>query len=406
LLLLTTGAALLATSSAMWEPAASTENPRVPVSVAVAERFYAAVESYLRTGEAEAIRAVVSPDLEQHPAVPGEAVGVDGLLRSLDSIRAAASGLDLRVERAVASASGSEVTVALRATPGVPATILGRPAPPQLVAAGWGSIEILRIAGGRIVERWHGETPESSFVPLAEAALPRADDSAPRVVSAIELTIAGNGAVELVNGFTTRLLYVDAGSVRMTPIVELPTIPARTGLPLPEATAPAIVARELGAGSSSLTVPGDRYRLANLTSRPARLLVIVRHGISSSQGPEPGDDPDLAALMSQPPAGIVATLLSRLSLTIHEFESVAVGRVALSAGAELSWSAAAGTLIAIVCGGTRIATGSSGELTHDGGDALVLFPGESGHWSAPEGAEVLLIGWFETPSPGQPTPGA
>ena len=117
---------------------------------ALARRLYDAFNQAIRTGDFAALSMVLSADTVDHNPNPGQAPGLEGVKQVFGGFRAAFPDLTLTVEDMIAEGDKVVSRLTIRAThrgdfQGIPAT--GK----QVTQTG---IDILRIAGGKVVERW------------------------------------------------------------------------------------------------------------------------------------------------------------------------------------------------------------------------------------------------------------
>jgi predicted ester cyclase len=133
---------------------ALTDDPAtaIPVTSATiqARAYVDAVQIALETGSTAAIEAIVAADFVDHAPIATEGAGRDGLMRTLLTIRAAFTGLEVTAEDVVAG--GDRVAVRLAFHGSRHSDLHGPPLEPASVT--WREIDILRIADGAIVERW------------------------------------------------------------------------------------------------------------------------------------------------------------------------------------------------------------------------------------------------------------
>ena len=117
--------------------------------VGTAWRFYDAIEILLRTGDDGALRAVVDPDFVDHPDEPVAASGRDGLVGYLASLRETYPALRLVPEEVIAQ--GDRVVARLVLSGDADGAILGIP---LAGVTPWPRVDVVRVRGDRIVERW------------------------------------------------------------------------------------------------------------------------------------------------------------------------------------------------------------------------------------------------------------
>jgi steroid delta-isomerase-like uncharacterized protein len=113
---------------------------------AIARRAYEIFSS----GNLEALQEVIAPDLVDHNAAPGQAPGIEGTRQVLGMLRAAFPDLRLTPEDLIAE--GDRVVARLMVTGTHQGEFQGLPPTGKQVTMS--GIEIVRLAGGKAVERW------------------------------------------------------------------------------------------------------------------------------------------------------------------------------------------------------------------------------------------------------------
>jgi predicted ester cyclase len=116
----------------------------------IARRTYAAFEEGFRTGNFDALDEVTDANLVDHNPDPGQAPGLEGVKRAFASRAAAFSNARIIVEDLIAEGDKVVARVTTHATHR--GEIFGVPPTGREVTAGL--IDILRISGGKVVERW------------------------------------------------------------------------------------------------------------------------------------------------------------------------------------------------------------------------------------------------------------
>jgi steroid delta-isomerase-like uncharacterized protein len=110
-------------------------------------RFY---EEALNGRDLALLDQLVSPDLVDHYAAPGQSGGLEGLKQFLSMILGAFPDLGITVEDLVAEGDRVVARLTLRGTHDGP--FFGVPATSKVVT--WPAIHVLRLEAERIVERW------------------------------------------------------------------------------------------------------------------------------------------------------------------------------------------------------------------------------------------------------------
>ena len=113
---------------------------------AIARRAYEIFSS----GNLEALEEVIAPDMVDHNAAPGQARGIEGTRQVLGMLRAAFPDLRLTPEDLIAE--GDRVVARLMVTGTHQGEFQGLPPTGKQVTMS--GIEIVRLAGGKAVERW------------------------------------------------------------------------------------------------------------------------------------------------------------------------------------------------------------------------------------------------------------
>ncbi len=113
---------------------------------AIARRAYEIFSS----GNLEALEEVIAPDLVDHNAAPGQAPGIEGTRQGFGMLRAAFP--DLRITPEDLIGEGDLVVARLTVTGTHQGEFQGLPPTGKQVTMS--GIEIVRLAGGKAVERW------------------------------------------------------------------------------------------------------------------------------------------------------------------------------------------------------------------------------------------------------------
>jgi predicted SnoaL-like aldol condensation-catalyzing enzyme len=332
----------------------------------VVNRFYDAVNDAIATGSLEAIRTVVAPHLVEHDALPGMRPGRDGLEDYLTALHAADPNPRLVTKTVLAT--GDRVVARVTVHGATAPTLSGgafidAPAP-------WGSVDIFRIAAGKIVERWGDNDGLTLVRPLAEIPILLPVPS-PRVVTLDRLQSDSGGSWSA-SATGPRLFHVEEGSLRLD--VETPAL-ARP--------APSRV-ETLSAGRSLAVPAGARVEATNVGAGAMRLLVVTFAVPNNPGGAPPVAAPPTPGVISQTLAGGMATDLP-IGPALLTLEQITLAR-----SASLSLSSVEGpALLALDSGRLDLAAwgrawvqrGSDGgsiatdEARLAAGDGLQLHPG-------------------------------
>lgn len=181
LLLIATAVAMLA--SAMILPMSEVTALTGPVREDVVERFYAAVNEAIATGNPASLRRVVTPAFTDDNPLPGVQPGRDGLETYLATLHEADPAL--RLEPRVIFADARQVMTRVDVARGLPDT--AQPVTLGGQQAVWSPVEVLRVADGVVVGRWGHTDGLSVARPLAAAAFDLATPT-PRVIGLARIT--------------------------------------------------------------------------------------------------------------------------------------------------------------------------------------------------------------------------
>jgi predicted ester cyclase len=419
-LLLTLGIAL-ATALALLGTAAALSQPPVAVPHEASHReavarFYVAVNLVLRTGDASVLAGVVVPGLVTHDARSGVDEDLTAFARHLAALRVADPSLQLAVEEVLLD--GDRAAVRLRVHSRRTGTFLGLPLDGR--GAPWPAIDLLRLAAGKVAERWAVGDPGVVLQPGVHARI----DSGSNGVGVLGLArfrfAPGAGAANVIDAAPV-LIAVEAGTLRV-----------RIAEPAQRPDADRLIERSARPADHVLA-PGDavvvagraRFELRNEAATLAVALVVApsddlaRAGavlqggrVSGPARGRPGWPAGLTvATLAVAPAGALppgpvavaigrATLGPRASLPPHavagvEFLAVASGRLGLVAMG----------LPAIVDQGDGLAPSPSGSAGGGPQSEVGLTPGDAVALSGGAVAALRNVGtgplvvWVVTISP-------
>ena len=116
----------------------------------VVRRLYETINEAVSTGKLELLDAIIAPNVEDHNPAPGQGSGIDGVRQAFGMSHDAFPDMHITVEDMIAEGDLVVARVTARGTntgefAGIPAT--GK----QFAQTG---IDILRVAKGKVVERW------------------------------------------------------------------------------------------------------------------------------------------------------------------------------------------------------------------------------------------------------------
>lgn len=290
--------------------------PADTVATDLVRSFYAAVNDVLLTGDPAGLADIVAPDLVEHPGLP-DADGAAGLIQALLAQRTTWPGVRLVVDDV--RATGPDAVTAW-----VHAEATGSAAIPGFTAAvlpvSWGPLEVLRIADGRIAERWASHRDPVLVEPLGY--LPANTDAKAMVL--VERHTIQSGAVdELIAGTGHRWLYVESGTVNVA--VRQSSSGTWIGAIHAEPVTTALTA------GSALEVTVDLIA-AITTTEPVPALVLVATALLP--------ETERVLPFTRPVSGVAVVSLALLQGALGE--PFTLSRVTLEAGAVLSRGVDAG----------------------------------------------------------------
>jgi len=350
---------------------------------AVVRQFYAAVNATLATGDPAPVAALLAADFAGRATGSG-ATGEE-LVHRLLVLRGTFPSLRLVIEDV--RENGEQVFACVRVEGADRGAIFGVTV--SRTPASWTGLDIFRVAGGRIAERW--TTGVEPALPETLARLPLPDPPAEANVGLARLTFAP-GAHEPEAALPGPLLLaVEAGRLTVTAFGgATSTSGAAAATAVPEG---GVV--ELGPGDGLLLPPAAHYavRNAGTSSAVALALALVPRGMSL-----PADDairwlgagsPDVVV---QPLAGGVTT-----DLPIGAAE-ITLGRLMLHPGDALAADVPlAPALLAVEAGVLTLAATTGATTLSAGQGTLPGFASYPNLRNAGDGPLVVLLVTY-TPS--------
>jgi hypothetical protein len=375
-------------------------------SVVLVEQFYTAVNDAIATGNVSSLTDLVGPAFAEHPSRVGFASGRDGLLQTLLTVHATNPDLRIVLDSAVASRDGDEVSVRLHTTGIESGAFLGFPLPDELSGWGWGPIELLRVADGKIAERWIGREPVAMLQPLAKSdPLPGGNSSSLDVIALLRLNIAPDSVARFTTSSHGRFIVAETGSAAVrVKCVDVGDAQYCDAGSLGEA-------HRLDTGASVLVPARSEVEIVNVGPDAASLLVTVRYAYGFSPTTEEGiAGPALAqadTIQSEHPGGVDARVLLVGIVPLDAEVRLAFGRVVIPAGSTLTWSSGPAVLLAVDAGSLTLTTDdvsmeglrAGGERWFDDdvvleqGDGAALPAGVGFTWRNPSSvpAQLLLL---------------
>jgi hypothetical protein len=332
----------------------------------VIRRFYAAANETIATGDATALQAVVAPHFVDQDPVPGMKPDRGGLERYLTALHALVPDMELLVEAVVAGGDRAMARVAVRGGQGpssLRGAVVNKPEP-------WGQVDVFRIAGGKVVERW-SQTDDLTLIGAATEVALDIPDPSPRVVSLDRFALQPNaGWSPPLAG--PRLVFLESGALRL----EVTKPEPAPGKPHVVETGTLIGGRSdasqeltLSVGGSSQVPAGAGLTMTNTGAGEARVLVATL-----SERRSPGGAPTADVL---PPGVASQTLAGGLATDVRVGPAVlALAQVTLARNARLSLSSADGPVLIAVEGG-RMAVETWGRAwLRRGSDGMSVDPDE------------------------------
>ncbi|HEX2280828.1 MAG TPA: ester cyclase [Thermomicrobiales bacterium] len=337
-----------------------------PANTEVIRRFYAAANETIATGETTALHSVVAPHFVDQDPLPGMKPDRSGLEDYLIALHAVVPDTELLAEAIVAGGDRAMARVAVHRGAGptpLSGTVVDQPAP-------WGPVDVFRVAGGKVVERW-SRTDDLTLARPVIAVTLDIPAPTPRVISLERFTFEPS-AVWSLPPAGSRLIVVESGVLR----VDITAADrALGGNPGAERSSHASDASDIGrdltlrAGGSSL-VPADALlTLTNAGSGDARVLAVTFS--------EPHSPGGAAAINFLPPGVAGQTLAGGLATDIQMGPAALVlGQVTLARNARLSLSSTDGpTLMAVETGHLTVETWGRAWLRR-GRDGMSVDPRE------------------------------
>jgi hypothetical protein len=350
-----------------------------PGNTDVIRRFYAAANETIATGDATALRVVVAPHFVDQDPVPGmrpDRSGLEGYLAALHDV---IPDTELLVKAIVVGGDRAMARVAVHSghrPTSLSGAIVDQPEP-------WGVVDVFRIAGGKVVERW-SQTDDLTLISPATTVAFDFAAPLPRVVSLDRFTFEPNTSWKP-SPTGPRLIFVETGALRLevTPEPAPKTRPDAGSENLPGKQSDAAQVTTLAAGGSSLVPAGASVALTNTGAGDTRALVVT-----FSVPRSPGGAPTVNVW---PPGVDGQTLAGNLSTDVRMGPAeLVLAQVTLARNARLSLSSADGPVLVAVESGRLtvepwgrgwLRRGSDGvsagldEQMMAGGDGLMLHQG-------------------------------
>ncbi len=350
-------------------------------NAAIVRQFYDAANDAIATGNVEGVHTVVALHFVEHDALnaPTMQPGRDGLDAYLATLHAMSSDMQVVAETMVADDKRVMARVAVQ---GLKVSAL-----PSGTAFGqfipWGPVDVFRVSGGMIVERWSHTDGIALIQPLAEESLELPVPS-PRIMTMKRLRIAAGDRWISSAAAGPRLLYLEDGALHVeitSPRLTAGTAEARGTAVEPGWALPRNVT--LSVGRSLVMSPGNRMEATNSGAHVAQALVVTFDVPRSPGGAPP--EPELSS-----PSVVEKLLAGGLATDVPIGSAVlALQRITLARNAWVSLTGEDGpTLLAVEAGRLGVAargmvwlrrgadgmSASAGEALLGQGDGLLLHP--------------------------------
>jgi SnoaL-like polyketide cyclase len=403
LLCLATGLTVLGLAATFRAPGGEDRTPTDPAALAVVDRFYAAANVVLRTGDPAVLDTIVAPGFVDHNPAPGTVPDRAGLGRVLAARHATFPGERLVVDHALAT--GDEVAVRVHAEAAAGGAFLGLPLP---VAAGdWGPLETFRAAGEQIVERWGSPASPLFAEPLWQTPSSGIGGGTARTTVFLERRVYAPGDADgLGDDAAARIFCVEAGTLTASGEATDPQAGGRA------APLPSLVGRAGTVPSGTEFTPADLRHPADLTA--GDLVAIPPTGRLATHNGGTTAAVAVVVALAPPdrlPAGSATTARVSAETVLPTTGAVAAGRLVLAPGTTLDLSLAAGTILAVVeAGELEVAPPIAGGATATGqtvaaGDGTAVRAGVGGRWrSASSDPVVLFVVALPSTGSGDSTP--
>jgi predicted SnoaL-like aldol condensation-catalyzing enzyme len=243
-------------------------------SAQVVRQFYTVVNSAIATGDVSDMERIVAPHFLEQDPLPGVRPGREGLADFLRALHQFDPEMRLVVDAVVADDTQVVARVVeVRSDDGLAS--LGDAVVSELAL--WGPVEIFRVAGGKIVERW-GHT-DQLILPQSLADVPLdLPAPAPRVVTIEQFVLApGSRWHSYIAG--PRLVYLEDGALQVTVSASGPmgaaTIAGSSTTAGTGRVAAASPVATLVPGGSWLVPAGADVAMTNIREGTAHLVVVT-----------------------------------------------------------------------------------------------------------------------------------
>ena len=323
-----------------------------PVSDAgdTAIRFYAALNTTLRTGDPTDLRAVLHDDFVDHSSLQ-HPVSADDLEAQLITLQRSFPGLHLTASATVVHndlvASSLAATGQIRSTAG------------DLVidAKSTGGYDLLRVAGSKVVERWSSPgLPNAATITSIVLTDIVTDAMSGWRLKVERIEIAPRDQLSVVTQQGT-VIVIEAGSIGITQAGAA----SRPQTAFAAGGAPAVLEASGVPGSGAIIAisPADSYQLSNRAPETARLLHITL--TKATIGYDGDIKSDISSLSSQEPHVNAQHVVDTFGMGQSQ---IVINLVHIGAGALIVSRHIVEKEFLVVMDGTVVATANSGELNH------------------------------------------
>jgi predicted SnoaL-like aldol condensation-catalyzing enzyme len=318
---------------------------------AVVHRFYAAIDAALSTGDVAPLDRVLAANFVDHTPPPGVAPDRSGLEGYLQVLHATEPDLWLTPVDAVAEDGRVAARVRVEGTSGTPVSGL-----PPFTGHVWSTVDLFRVASGRIVEHWADEAGRAVVGPLLTVTI-HVESPATKFVEVDRLTYPPRTAGWFWASGPT-ILLVESGNLSIdhdAMSTDAATVVRTTASSQP---VPPGDSATLTAGNAVILGRRSRFRIRNDAATLAHVLILwagspggpraTNGGVGTGQGTltPPATSEVLAG-------GVPAVLpVGRATVTI--------GRIALAPGAALARHRVANAEFAVVESGVVVLTVKDG----------------------------------------------
>ena len=260
ILAIVTGLGLLGVAATVTQAPIAVAPPTAAAEAAV-RRFYEAADVAFRSGNPSALRAAVTPDYVDHATPVTSPGGVVLFARFLADLREVCPDCRLMAQALVMS--HDQAAVRVEAQGYGQGTALDFSA--DGLQLGWPAVDVLRIAEGRIAERWSHANDIALTEPLyAFAPLPAQTDSA--VLQIARFALPSGASLPSFRSRGTAMVVAESGALSVRTDGA-----ARVG-PGPDA---AQIDIQLGAGKRLVLTPDMRHTVRNDGPTPAVVLIVA-----------------------------------------------------------------------------------------------------------------------------------